>query len=273
MIFELKKTLPGLIFIFSLFFAVSWAAEADIPLPKDAVKISAEESGIGPFKLLNRIYETSLDKNRITAFFKNALVSQGWQEKGELNFVKGEDSLMVMISPGKNADRKTIFFVSSGKIPSKEELFATRKKNPDKLNFMPIYPSSEQVHLWDLSDGMTAQYETVSSVKDVVFFYKSGMLNYNWNLKSETPIEKAAIGCPECEKKFGGGLDLKSNNMGVSTQADLVFARGKETCKITVVNVSVETNLQQAKTKAGSEESPINKTTISVVYNANKESL
>jgi hypothetical protein len=154
-----------------------------------------------------------------------------------------------------------------------------RKKNPDKLNFMPVYPGSEQVYLWDLSGGMTALYETESSIKDVVFFYKSGMLNYGWRLAGETPVKNARIDCPECDKKIiWGAKAAKSDGVGTSSQTTLLFRKGvNEACRITIVNVSVEYGNLAEQSSAANEAGVVlpppspSKTTISVLYNVYKK--
>jgi len=263
MTFKLKTIFPGLIFI--LFASILWAAEPIIPLPPDASKVWEESDNLGPMKSTDKMYESSLNKNKLASFYKKELSGAGWVENEEWVFTKDKNMVIITISPEKNAAGKTDFVISTSGIPTTEEILAMRKKNPDKLNFMPVYPGSEQVYLWDLSNGIMGLYETENSIKDVVFFYKSGMLNYGWSLASQTPITSGAIDsidCPECKKITQGlGVD-KSNNVSTSSQATLIFRKGaNETCKIIIVNTSVDMgNLP-----------PSSKTTISVLYNVYKK--
>ncbi len=278
MTFKLKIIFPGLIFMLCFIVPILWAAEIVIPLPTGIVKISEEKNSFGPMGLSSKIYESSLDKNKLESFFKKELAAAGWKENKEWVFIKDNNTLVIMINPAKNEAGKTSLIISTGKIPATEEILAMRKQNPDKLNFMPIYPGSEQVYLWDLSSGMTALYETEANIKDIAFFYKSGMLNYGWSLASETSIKSASIDCPECKKTIPWEVKAaKSDVVGTSNQTTLIFRKGaNETCRITIVNVSVDMSNLVEKTQANNEEnillppSPASNTTISVLYNVYK---
>ena len=164
--------------IFIAYFSVSGlpAAEVIVPLPLDAIKVSEK----GPFGLDSSVYQrynSSLNKDKLAAFYKLEMLKRGWKEFDEGAFVK--DSQMIVFSVDSEADGagKTGFMILISRMLKAEDMAALRKKNPDKLNFMPIYPGSEQVYLYDLAHGAVGKYETSSGVKEVAFFYKSGMLN------------------------------------------------------------------------------------------------
>ncbi len=241
--------------IFVAFNSLIWAAESDLPFPGDAVKTMEKSANIGPSISTMEAYETSLSQDRIYAFYKKEMARAGWSEMRKGLFSKGNYMALVAVSPVKTRSSKTQFSITTSRIPTKEEILAQRKTKPDKLNFMPVYPGSEQVFLWDMPTGISASYETKDAIKDVVFFYKSGMLNYGWSFSDETPITTEALNCPECQKTLSQ-LPKDAGKAGIQTtssKASLSFRKGNgESCTIRLYNNA-------------------DKTTILVTYNANKK--
>ena len=253
-----------------------WSAEVNLPLPADAIKIREKSFNIGPSRSLVQFYETSFSGDKLNAFYKREMQRDGWQQ-GKANFFKKDQYFVVLaiIPAGVSKEQKTRFSLATSSIPTKEEVWASRKVNPDQLDFMPIYPGSVQAFLWDLPTGVSASYETESDIKEVVFFYKSGMLNYGWQLYNETPITTKNIDCPECRKSILGALNkAQPNTANTSSKTRMVFRRGDgETCIISMFTILVDkSNLAQANPQAN-DAININfpgKTTILVTYNANK---
>ena len=250
-----------LFFICVSFNCLIFSAEPDIPLPAGALKTMEKSMNIGPSKSTIQTYETFLNNEKVTAFYRKEMVRLGWREQKNGLFLK-DDYLAVIVSvPRKSKENKTQFSITLSRIPSKEEILAGRKDTPDKLSFMPVYPKSAQVFLWDMPTGVSASYETASSIKELVFFYKSAMLNYGWSLYQETPITTETTDCPECRKAMQNlPKDNILPNMKVtSNRASLLFSRqNKESCAI---------RLYQSL----SEMQEVNKTTILVTYNAHKK--
>ena len=241
-------------------FNFAYSSQIDVPVPNDAVKIMDKEVNIGPSKSTVESYETSLSRERVSAFYKKEMARAGWREMKKGIFSKENYMVVIAALPKKTKDNKMQFSVTTSKIPTKEEILAQRKAKPDKLDFMPVYPGSEQVFLWDMPTGLSASYETKSDIKDVVFFYKSGMLNYGWSLTSETPLTTEAIDCPECQKKaIAAGLPKEAAAQGLqgtSGKAGLTFRKGDgESCIIKLYQTAAFDT---------------NKTAILVTYNANK---
>ncbi len=208
-----------------------YAGEMDIPLPQDAVKVSGSVSA-DPLKSYFREYKTSLNKDELTSFYKKAMLKSGWEEeKGEEGiFMKGSNIAVITVSPPEDKQAKTDFVISITDT-AKEDFQAMRKKNPDKLNFMPLYPGSEQVYLWDLDHGVFAQYETENSIKNVAFFYKSAMLNYGWNLVSETPnaLEFSRAGDETCEIEMSSVSFKKSTLPIPKTTISVTYHKNEKT--------------------------------------------
>jgi hypothetical protein len=50
------------------------------------------------------------------------------------------------------------------------------------------------------SVGIVISHEIKSSIKEVVSFYKSGMLYYGWSLDNGRLIKVGGIDCPGCRK-------------------------------------------------------------------------
>lgn len=264
-----------LFFTFISFNSSIWAVDTEVPLPADALKTMEKSANIGPSVSTIESYETSFTQERIYAFYKKEMARAGWSEARKGFFKKGNYMAMVVVSPAKTRTNKTEFSVTTSRIPTKEEILAQRKSTPDRLNFMPVYPKSEQVFLWDTPTGISASYETKSAIKDVVFFYKSAMLNYGWSLSNETPIAGAAVDCPECQKALAQlpKGTAKANIPAASSKASLNFRKESgESCIIRLYEKGDGSIFQP--NVSGKIESPSipaeNKTTILVTYNANK---
>jgi len=243
-------------FICVTFNSFTWGAETEVALPKDAVKTLEKSFNIGPTRSSIEAYETSLPQDRLYAFYKKEMVKLGWRELKQGLFSKDNYMAVLAVAPNRAGNNKTQFSLTTSRIPTKEEILAQRKAKPDKLDFMPVYPGSEQVFLWDTPTGISASYDTKSDIKDVVFFYKSGMLNYNWSLASEEPVAtQEIVDCPECQKALGQlpQAAAKSAIQGTSSKASLTFRKAHgESCMIRLYQ-------------------NLDKTTILVTYNANKK--
>ncbi len=248
MVFKLKKLLLALLFVTGLSIPASWSAEMTVPPLTNAIKVSEKNVNIGPLKAYEEIYETSLDQKKVLAFYKKELLRDGWKQKGNVIFMK--DRYMVLLTFFKQIKKgaKLRYSVLVSKGPTEKEAIATRKAKPDKLDFMPTYPGCEQVFLWETNSGYVANYETKNSVKEVVFFYKSAMLNYGWGLFSEIPLKAKEVDCPECKKVMKSSINgAKPNFSGVLTKATLVFKRGQnETCSIVVSSLAMDNTAEDS---------------------------
>jgi len=192
MFFKLKTAVLVLILMVCFCIPILQAAEL-IPLPQDALKISEYRSNSGPIKKLIKNYETSISTDKLVEFYKKELQKNGWINKEGRVYIKDDNLALIAFGPKNDKTGKNSFSILTCKVPSSEDFSAMRKKNPDKLNFMPIYPGSEQVSFWDSDRITTAEYETKDNVKDVAFFYKSRMLNYGWKLINQTSKSTKAI--------------------------------------------------------------------------------
>jgi len=272
------KMLSGILFCICVSLnSLSYAAETDIPLPNDAVKTMEKSANIGPSPTTIQTYETALSPEKLSAFYKKAMGSAGWREQRQGFFLKENYLAIIVVIPRAEKAAKTQFTLTTSRVPTKEEMLASRKETPDKLNFMPVYPGSAQIFLWDTPTGISASYETKDSIKDVDFFYKSGMLNYGWSLESETPITTQQIKCPECEKAMVKIPQeaIKPAIQGTASKANLLFRRGSgEGCNIRLYeNNATLQNAAEISAASGKEAEPLpsNKTTILVTYNATKK--
>ncbi|MDP2928389.1 MAG: hypothetical protein Q8N80_06305 [Candidatus Omnitrophota bacterium] len=274
MVFKLRAASWSLIFTACFFITILWAAESTIPLPADALKVSENTTNFGPIKSVTRIYQSSLTPAKVESFYKKEMLRSGWTNRKEGVFIKNNYIVVITVNPLKDKAGKIHFSNTISNIPAKEEFLALHKTKPDKLNFMPIYPGSVQVLLWDLPTGVTVSYETKSSIKEVVFFYKSGMLDYGWSLDNETPIKAGVIDCPGCRKASRGVFNT-ANSKAASTKstASLIFRRKDgESCTITISNIFIDPGDLAARGKPDKDKSVSlpSKTTISVTYNAYK---
>ena len=230
--------------VFFLFFPfILWASDLGVPLPKDAVKISEKTSNFGPIRSFTEIYKTSLTESRVISFYKKEMVNAGWKENERGVFIKDKFIAVIVCDSLKNKAGGTEFNLTVSNIPTKEEILGMRKDEPDKLSYMPIYPGSVQLGILNLPAGISSAYETKGSLAEVVFFYKTGMLNYGWSLDRETwsQDQGGAVDCPGCRKSFPGFGAAEPKIASSTQKTSLVFHRlnGGETCVIEVSNISV----------------------------------
>jgi hypothetical protein len=226
-----------------------WSAE-NIPVPDDAVMVRDNASRADqaiPFSM--RLYRTAMPVAKLSAFFLKEMMDAGWQgekkQDGVFMFKKGQETVFIVIVPPRRKGSLTQFTITTGTVPSEDKILATRKDKPDKLSFMPLYPNSKQILLMDLPSGaVTASYTTNDSIKEVIFFYKAQMLNSNWVLVNESPIEDISTDCPSCKKNMEslkgsnyGNLDLSKIEVKTNTKkSSLLFQRGNgESCVINVL--------------------------------------
>jgi len=255
-----KSKLIISIFVLCFFIPILQAAEVSLPLPQDAVKVSEKGPYLGPVKSIHKRYKSSWNKNKLASFYKKELLKSGWKEDkdNKMTFIRDNDIAMVAIDQYEDRSGKTGFTLSTSRMPESEEILSMRKEKPDKLSFMPLYPGSKQIHLWDFVNGVSVGYETENSIKEAVFFYKTGMLNYGWQLNKETPVKTTTVNCPDCKKLLPPNSIGKANAT-IGEEVDLVFYRGKnESCTIKLSGIV-----------SASDSSP-NKTNISVLYHEYK---
>jgi hypothetical protein len=249
----------AVIFATLFFNSLLWSAESDLPLPADAMKIMEKNIDVGPAKSLARFYKTQIPAGKLTAFYKKEMIKSGWQQSRENLFEKdGYFAVVAITPPGLIKDNKTHFSITVTRMPTEKEMLSTRKADPDKLNFMPIYPGSVQGFLWDTPTGLSASYETKSSMRDVIFFYKSQMLNYGWTLYNETPVATTE----------------SDDSPGSSSHASLIFRRSeKESCIINIYETKLKQPPALSEKKADNAQNfgiisvNENKTRITVTYN------
>jgi hypothetical protein len=267
---KVKKILFLLFFIYIFSNPLLWSLEVTVPLPDDAIQILEKNVNIGPSQSSIKSYSTSLSEKKIKSFFDKEMVKAGWRKEQNNIFMKEDYFTIIAVVSGAK-DNKMRFVVTTSRVPKKEEILALRKTVPDKVNFMPIFPGSTQNFFWDLPVGASASYETEKSIKEVVFFYKSAMLNYGWSLYNEIPVKTEEINCPECKKamdKLPAGSP-KFDMKGSSNKAVLAFRRGNgENCKIEIYQNIFD--LQGDTGIADIGKGLPNKTTILVTYYANK---
>ena len=161
----MKKIFYAAWFLIFLSFICLASAAEDLPVPADAAKVREKSFNFGPTTSVTRSYETFLSQNKVSAFFSREMRKLGWSEEKKGFFRKGNEFAVITVVPVKMKNNKTRFSVTASQTPSKEDILAQRKAKPDKVDFMPVYPGSEQLFLWEIPFGISASYETDSDIK------------------------------------------------------------------------------------------------------------
>ncbi|MCX5693767.1 MAG: hypothetical protein NT014_01335 [Candidatus Omnitrophica bacterium] len=230
--FKPKKIL--VVFFLAMFsISVLWAAELNFPLPATTVKIREEKARFGPIKTITKTYKSALNRDQINSFYEKEMVLAGWSQQEKRVFTKNKYLVIISSYSSGSKSNENRFTMTICNIPTKEEVLASYNTKPEKLNYMPIYPGSTQSIFLKLSGSTTSSYETDDSIKEVVFFYESGMVKYGWGLVNRIPAT------------------------GIADKVVLLFGRQNgETCQIQVSSVSSSLNDLFNKDK------PINKINV-----------
>lgn len=215
----------------------------EYPLPNDAVLKLEKAIPVGPTTSIVRSYSTMLNKDQIMRFFQKELLKLGWQEqytKG-LGYVKGDKIISVLVLSGKPHpnDKKTYFSVVYATKLSDEMMKASQKDTPDNLNFMPVYPGSKQLLLWDNANGVMGTYSVDAPIEKVAAYFKNKMPSYGWKLVFEKPVSEKSGDCPSCKKKVESVAGMKEKDVikGKFYTADLKYQRAKgERCSISITS-------------------------------------
>jgi len=262
------------IFIFSFcIIKICALAFSEIPLPAGSVLIRNNDLSSKIQQSTLSVYKTSVPVDKISSFFLREMKKSGWesdkQKDGSLMFKNDQEIIFVVMIPPRKPDSPSMFTITRSSRISKDQLYASKKDTPDKLSFMPLYPKSEQLFLMDLpSGGVSANYSTGDSIKNVIFFYKAQMLNYRWTLTAETPVEEEVIDCPQCKESpaVKDKVFLGQEPKGITSKASLTFRRGAgEICIIRIFSGKLGNVVSEVP---GLSE---NNTTILVTYNENKK--
>ncbi|MFH0854898.1 MAG: hypothetical protein V1869_00040 [Candidatus Omnitrophota bacterium] len=265
----------ALLFFICGYFNLLQAEELVLPLPSDAVKTMDKDVDAGLTRTRIQVYMTALSGNDIIAMYKKKLLREGWAEQSSGVYLKDGYMVIVAVNPRiRRRDNKTRFSVTTTKIPTKEDILASGKETPDKLGFMPVYPGAKQDFLLDRPTGASAAYETTKSIDDVIFFFKSAMLNYGWSLSGEDPVTANTADCPECRKALAkkiAGEEIKV----ASSKASLTFRKTNgEICIIRLyqgVFGMSEAMVKKLALEGQALDQFSSKTTILVTYNGNKK--
>lgn len=211
------------------------------PVPPDVeVEKPPQTLQIGPSLNTTQRFITSFSKNKLIGFYRKTLAQEGWVELRELYFKRGNEYLTLILLPESRKNKgKTRFAISYGNHPTKEQMESTRKDKPDQLRFMPIYPSSEQMFLWDTPTGIMSGYRTEASAKEVSFFYQAKMLNYGWSLAKDPAVSSKSLSAPLFPAR-NDGVSL-SGGGGQKEVVVLEFVKGKkEVCHIRIEGYNIE---------------------------------
>jgi hypothetical protein len=256
-----KRTIFCLL-LFSMlasFFCFLCLAEPEVPLPANSIQLRDRHSTTGFHEAFRRSYETDLPAARVTSFFQKEMPSSGWKQASTGKFFTKDGYLaIIFVNPYPTKTNKTRFSVAISRIPTMEDLRASSKEIPDKLDFMPLYPESTQSFLADIPNGVSAAYVTSDDIKEVDFFYKSAMLKYGWEMQGESSGKPGLGDCPGCKKLTGENAGVPSTVKTSASMNELRFTKANgDSCTIRLFYTSAS---------GVGQEAPQGKTTISVTY-------
>jgi len=247
-----NKFLFFLLFVFITFNSVSNCYSLDIPCPPNTEL--AEEG--------THQYRSLLTQYKILKFYRQKLTREGWRQvdaplqqasgfnslNRTFNFVKGSDTLTLTFSPF-TAEGFVFYTIdvesppgvgdlAEGENPSLDDAF----KEPEPLDFMPIYPGSKQVDYRKLSSGIQAGYMASGGIGAVKGFYLQKMPQQGWSLIDEKRIggdqydlSNIENDCPTCPKL---PPDTKEMVADMNMQGVLLeFKQGGKACMVNITEM------------------------------------
>ena len=250
-----------LLFVLITFNFVSSIYALGLPHPPDTELI---EEGTGQYRSL-------LTQGEILRFYQQKLTREGWRQvdvslqqafgfnslNRTFNFVKGNDTLTLTFSPF-TAEGFVFYTISAGE-PSEaggpaeaQELSSDDMfKEPESLDFMPVYPGSKQIDYRRISSGIYIGYMADGEIDEVKEFYLRGMPEYGWSLAGQESIDGKEYNLPEAD----------STNVEM-TGVTLEFKQEGKTCSVTVSKIeNLSSSGARGLTSLGLEDS-----IITVVY-------
>jgi len=242
-----------LLFVFITFNFVSSIYALGLPHPPDTELI---EEGTGQYRSL-------LTQGEILRFYQQKLTREGWRQvdvplqqasgfnslNRTFNFVKGNNTLTLIFSPF-TAEGFVFYAISAGE-PSEtgspaeaQELSSDDMfKEPEPLDFMPIYPGSKQIDYSKTSSGLRAGYSATGGMEAVKGFYLQKMPQKGWNLVDqrymggdEYDLSRVdSTDCPTCPKIPSEAKEAmaKIDMKGVA----LRFQQGSKTCMVNITEM------------------------------------
>ncbi len=241
----------------SLIFQISAnAGFFDPPKPADTSLVSTSKRDISGGQFTFYEYRSKLSPNQILDFYETKLKSQGWSRLqvsdfpmakqagfSTHTFIKDDRMMVINISPFKTED--FIFYtISEGMFPSlaggKQPLDIF--KEPQKLDFMPIYPGAKQVEYNKTPSGIQVGYMATGGIEAVKGFYLQNLPKYGWSNVEQEDIDKeefdlSAISenCPACAQ-----LPEEIANIAAGLEAagaNLKFVQGKKTLMMNIFSM------------------------------------
>lgn len=254
-----------LLFVFITFNSVSDSYSLDIPCPPNTELI---EEGA-------RQYRSLLTQDKILKFYRQKLTREGWRQVNApvqqvsgfnslnrtFNFVKGSDTLALTFSPF-TAEGFVFYAIDVGPPSGVDNLAEDENlsvdnalKEPEPLDFMPVYPGSKQVDSRRISSGIYFGYMVNEEVEEIKEFYLEGMPEYGWNFTGQESLDEKGYNLSE----------IGSANVEM-TGVTLEFKKGDKTCFITVSKIGdFSSSGPRGLTSLG-----LGDTIIAVVYNDKK---
>jgi len=207
MIFKFKKIL----FLYFCTSALCFTVNAQLlepPIPFGAELIDKKENK--KEQSLIYLYRSKASMEEVLEYYRGAFVQQGFKEQ-KLNNTSNPDifinnkekTIILLVFPPSLNEQETAYSLTIGKMAettiSKEQLasslsnFSNNIRDPQKLDFMPVYPNAKQFEYgtWEASLSVGVAYVSHDSAEAIEKFYLDEMPSYQWDLVDREPSQGA----------------------------------------------------------------------------------
>lgn len=253
------------------------AAEG-IPAPANTQEVRRERRAIAGSEFTTIQYESNLNAEQVSRFYRKALPDDGWQEndilasiekipgvkleeetkkslKEDLHFEKSGEILTVIFTGAKpGGNKKTGYAISYGRLPApgqggNEMDFIPRLLDKPQKEPAPVYPGAALISFTEGENFLRAAYAGQDDMETVEKFYRKNMPQYGWTIKDESaladvtaPTEEDILkSCPSCAKK-----GIKVPNMDMQEKSLVFIGEQGELCRIGLFAVHISGTEQLA---------------------------
>lgn len=242
--------------------------DKEVPIPPDSKEEKQEKRMIAGQEIVFTYYANTNAPYIIQDFYRKLLAERGWQSKDLLaqmnnmhlqdlntnymqqalkqNLVFEKEGKMLIINfvPEEYAqDKKTYFTIAqmnidtSAALPENADFVPVLLTRPKK-EAAPVYPGASLISLQEEAGMQRATYLSRAPIDEVFQFYKENMVNDDWELIQERPVERKNTGgpgamgdldnCPSCQQ-----AGLASNKPKEMLFGELVFSNKRgDSCRI-----------------------------------------
>ena len=238
-----KRAIFSLVAI-TVFFTIAVFAQASGIISHPNSEILDKSIEKGSYEIYS--YRSKLPRETISNFYREMLSRQGWEETFLSDpystdlFYFSKDNARLSLNFNPSTDPNLVYYDIKvdylNFITKREENIFRKVSLPQRLDFIPTYPGSEQIEVEKSSREISAVYLASGSPENVKNFYIKEMPALGWELIDQGPIDGDTF--PDREKLLSDpylSSQIENSIEDIRTTGTiLMFGKTKKSCFVTV---------------------------------------